>query len=489
MRGAGRGLAVNDYRYSYRLDYRRLSTVANISIGLTGVAAVGAAAPIIASVLALSAGVGGVGSAAAILPQAAIGIGAAAASGAVSSFIPGAGVALPGVAAAGAAAALTPATAAGPGPAAAAGAGAALVPQGALGLTGGAASGAAAALIASLGVTPGAVHATGAANALAWSIGATLSGASGTGSGGAIVQPQPTAGGVAAAGAASGPGVAMNIGPQVAAFGGAGGMVGAFAFFGVGAAGLGAPVGFSIAAGALPGGASQGWFWMSAGPLADLSYDIPVLGPIGVGIASVVPVWQQVLAADLTRRGVVFHNPGNVDVLVAPANLASQPATDAGALRIYPGNDLVLLTDDEHTNVNAAWQAWVDAGTGKLSILNFSGTNPAQATQMPLISLSQGSSITSPISSGVLLGTVSTTVIATNPQRRGISFSNPGTVTVAVSPANLTASIGAGSIIVLPGQTRTYMANSRSRIRVNCGWNGISASGSNNPLTSLEHLG
>jgi hypothetical protein len=33
------------------------------------------------------------------------------------------------------------------------------------------------------------------------------------------------------------------------------------------------------------------------------------------------------------------------------------------------------------------------------------------------------------------------------------------------------------------------MARPKSRIRVNCGWNAIAQSGSNNPLTILEHLG
>jgi hypothetical protein len=224
-------------------------------------------------------------------------------------------------------------------------------------------------------------------------------------------------------------------------------------------------------------------------PLADLVHDIPVLGPIGVAVSGIGTVWQQVLGSDATRRGVIFHNPGNVDVLVAPANLSSQPATDAGALRIYAQSDLVLLSEDEHQNLNTAWMAWVDGGAGVLSILNFSGVNASVPPPMPLASLNQGSGIPSPLASGKLLAAASLAAIGANAQRRGITFHNPGAVNLAVCPSNLVAAIGAGSIILLPGQTRTYMAKPKSRIRVNCGWNAIAASGTNNPLTVLEHLG
>lgn len=229
---------------------------------------------------------------------------------------------------------------------------------------------------------------------------------------------------------------------------------------------------------------------MNVNPLADLAYDVPVLGPIGVAISTLGAVWQQVLGVDVTRRGIIFHNPGANDVLVAPANLPSQPASFAGALRIFAQSDLTLFTEDDHQNINSAWMAWAATGSNQpLSILNFTGTNANVTPPMPLASLNQGSSIPSPLGTGILLGTASAAAIGANPQRRGITFHNPGTVNLAVCPANLAAVIGAGSIILLPGQTRTYMAKPKSRIRVNCGWNALAQSSSNNPLTILEHLG
>src|ERR1700730_4697354 len=99
---------------------------------------------------------------------------------------------------------------------------------------------------------------------------------------------------------------------------------------------------------------------MNVNPLADLAYDIPVLGPIGVAVSGIGTVWGQVLASDVTRRGLIFHNPGSVDVLVAPSNILVQPPTDAGALRIYAQSDLVLFSEDEHQNLNTAWMGWTD---------------------------------------------------------------------------------------------------------------------------------
>lgn len=229
---------------------------------------------------------------------------------------------------------------------------------------------------------------------------------------------------------------------------------------------------------------------MVVNPLASLVYDVPVLGPIGVGFATMGAVWSQVLAFDATRRGVIFHNPGTFDLLVAPSNVGAQPASGAGALRIFAQSEQIILAENEHDNVNTAWMAWSDGGTNQpISILNFTGTNNSVPAPQPLASLQQGSSINSPNGSGVLLGTASAAAIGANPVRRGISFHNPGSVNLALCPANLVAAIGAGSIILLPGQTKTFMAHPKSRIRVNCGWNARAATGSNNPLTVLEHLG
>ena len=220
-------------------------------------------------------------------------------------------------------------------------------------------------------------------------------------------------------------------------------------------------------------------------PLANLTNDTPVLGPIGIGISTLGIVWQQVLPADLNRRGIVFYNPGANNLRVCPANLSVQNV--AGAFLIYPGEQLEIFAEDEIANVNSAWMAWVDAGANQpISILDFTGTNASVPPPNPLARLNVGVAIQSPLTYGIMVGAVSILAIAANAVRRGVMFHNPGTVSCAVTPANLAAVIGAGGITVLPGQTKQIRA--RGLIRVNCGWNVISASGSGNPFTALELL-
>lgn len=219
--------------------------------------------------------------------------------------------------------------------------------------------------------------------------------------------------------------------------------------------------------------------------LARLSHDIPVLGPIGIGIATLgTAAMTPVLGADPMRRGVIFHNPGANILRVTPGNIVALGL--AGAAIIYPQSELSIFADDL-TNVNCAWNAWVDNGANQpITVLNFTDNNPA-VTNPPeaLAQLNTGTPITSPLGYPLTLGTVSAAAIGANPVRRRIDFHNPGTGLIAFSPANLAASIGAGSIVVLPGQTKTIQA--QGRVRVNCGWNAI-AQNAASPATILEYL-
>lgn len=226
-------------------------------------------------------------------------------------------------------------------------------------------------------------------------------------------------------------------------------------------------------------------------PLTDPSNDVPILGPIGVGVGTLGTTWQQILPSDPQRRGMVVHNPGTNNLYIAPANLPSQPSTGAGALLIYPNEEAEIYASNEYENVNAAWMGWVSAGSFQpVSILNFTGTNASVAAPAPLAYLNQGSVIVSPVATGVILGTTLQSIIGSNAQRRGIAFHNPSTAAVAVMPANISVSFGAaGSIIVLPGDTKTFRSDISSRIRVNVGWNAIAQVAGANPLTVLEFLG
>lgn len=219
--------------------------------------------------------------------------------------------------------------------------------------------------------------------------------------------------------------------------------------------------------------------------VSSLAGDIPVLGPIGVAIATLGAASAAVLAGDAVRHGVIFHNPGSDTVWITPGNLAA--AAGAGSIPVYPQTEVSIFEEDM-LKVICAWNARTQSLSNQpLTILNFTDNNPAAPAPEAKASLNLDPGILSPVAIAVgNLGTVSQQVIGPNPVRRAIAFINAGTVPLYVCPANLTAIAGAGSVTVLPGQMKEMRA--RGRIRVNCGWNAIAASGSNRPLTILEYL-
>jgi hypothetical protein len=226
--------------------------------------------------------------------------------------------------------------------------------------------------------------------------------------------------------------------------------------------------------------------------------DYPILGPYGIGITTLTTVATQVLAPDSTRKGVFFHNPGAQNKRVLPAgqtagDLAAAIAAlvgGTGGILIYPQSDFPLLQgEDSRYNVNSAWVGVTDNNAdGSLTILNFTPTTPgAPMVQMTMRALQQNP-INSPVAApSINVGTGSISILAPDPNRTGVIFGNPGTVNVAVTASNLSASIGAGSIVILPGGSKSIIGN--SRVKVNCGWNGIAQSGNTNVITALGLYG
>jgi hypothetical protein len=224
---------------------------------------------------------------------------------------------------------------------------------------------------------------------------------------------------------------------------------------------------------------------MAVNILADLAYDIPVLGPTGVAFPSLGTTSSQVLAPDNVRHGVIFHNPGSGIIRVAPSNLAL--VTGVGGILIYPQSEETFFEDDLF-RVTAGWNAVSDvAGPQPLTIFNFTDLTSVKPPPEPLARLTGSSTNVSP--NGVQISNLTTAsqqVIGANPNRRGIVFMNPGAQIAYVCPANLTAVAGAGSMTVLPGGEKRIVA--KGRVRVNCAWNAIAAQGSGNSLTILEFL-
>ena len=227
---------------------------------------------------------------------------------------------------------------------------------------------------------------------------------------------------------------------------------------------------------------------MSALPLAYLTGDIPILGPIGIGIPGLTTTASMVLASDPVRHGILFHNPSTtITKRIAPIGSTLLPG--AGGIQIYPQNDFMLF-DDEYPllNVNCAWQALTDdSSDGTLTIFNFTDNNNSVPAPAAVSATNYGVPINSPVITQVSnISTAPQQVAVSNQNRRGIIFQNSGAVTVYVSPANVIPPQIYGSWTVLPGQERRIFA--KGRVRCNCAWNGFSTVGSNNQLTVLDFV-
>lgn len=221
---------------------------------------------------------------------------------------------------------------------------------------------------------------------------------------------------------------------------------------------------------------------------SDIWYNLPILGPYSVAVTDLTTVQQEVIAADIGRTGIYFHNPGTKNKRILPAG--NTLAGGSGGILIYPQTEFVLLQgENTQYNINCAWIAVTDDDTdGELTILDFTPNTPdapeVQATIRQLQKVPVDSPVAFPITN---LTSGSQLILEADINRHGVMFSNPGTVNCAVCPDNVAAAIGAGSIIILPGDTKRIIGN--DRVRVNCGWNAIAESGANNALTALGLYG
>lgn len=227
---------------------------------------------------------------------------------------------------------------------------------------------------------------------------------------------------------------------------------------------------------------------MTLGPAFRSWNDYPILGPYAIASTALTTISSSVVPADGARAGIYFHNPGSKNKRVMPDGLPL--VGGSGGILIYPQSDFILLkTLDARYNVNCAWNAVTDDDTdGSLTILNFTPLTPGAPMVRPGVRLLQQIPVVSPVALQTnSLGAGSQALLPADPNRHGVLFSNPGTVTCAVCPDNLAASIGAGSIIVLPGAEKRIVGN--DLVKINCGWNAIAQSGSGNSLTALGLYG
>jgi hypothetical protein len=103
----------------------------------------------------------------------------------------------------------------------------------------------------------------------------------------------------------------------------------------------------------------------------------------------------------------------------------------------------------------------------------------------PLIQQNQIIPLLSPNCTLATVGTAAAAVVAANPTRRGLSFSNPSsTATIYLAPLGVALSAGLG-VPLLPGATQAFQAG--GNFQINCGWQAV-ASAASSPLTILEFV-
>jgi hypothetical protein len=226
-----------------------------------------------------------------------------------------------------------------------------------------------------------------------------------------------------------------------------------------------------------------------------LAHDIPVLGPIGIAVTGISTAPVSAIGADFLRHGILFHNPNpNTTLRILPGT--SGLVSGSGGIIIAPyafqefydsdgGND----TDrNSLVRVNSAWTVVADAaGSAGLTIWNFTDANPAVTSPpAPVNYQNMDIDIASPaVNQFAALTTVSSTLLTQFQNRRGLYMHNPGTVAKGIAPANIPAAIGAGSIVLLPQASKEIRAF--GKVRMNCGFNGITASNADGTLTLLSY--
>jgi hypothetical protein len=228
---------------------------------------------------------------------------------------------------------------------------------------------------------------------------------------------------------------------------------------------------------------------------AYLSGDIPILGPIGVAVTGISNTPMAAIAADSLRHGILFFNPNPATVLrILP--VGATLVSGSGGIAIEPFSYFEIYDSDGGNlgagngliRVNCAWNVVADtAGSFGLTIWNFTDNNQSVPAPAPVAYVNTDIDISSPTAlTTSALTTASSALAASNANRRGILFHNPGTQNKAIAPANLAASLTAGSIILLPKSEKRIDA--RGKVRINCGFNALTANNSDGSLSVLQFV-
>lgn len=230
---------------------------------------------------------------------------------------------------------------------------------------------------------------------------------------------------------------------------------------------------------------------------AYLNGDTPVTGPIGIAVTGISDRPRPAVGRDGVRHGLLFHNPNERTALrVLPEGAHLRPRSGGIVIEPY---DSLLLTDSTGGNLgedwarvrlNTAWQVVADCdGHHGLTVWDFTDRsleivgNGVNRTANLLIDVE----IPSP--AGLQFDRLterSSLILHPYLNRRGLHFHNPGSRLKAVSPGNIEARIGAGSVVLPPG--KHFEVIHGGKIRCNTSFHGITEDACDGTLTVLEYI-
>lgn len=228
--------------------------------------------------------------------------------------------------------------------------------------------------------------------------------------------------------------------------------------------------------------------------------DVPVPGPWAIAITGISNTAVPAIGSDAVRHGILFHNPNPSTLLrILPVGqpltsgrggIAIEPYT---CFELYASGGGTLGEDWSRVRINCGWQVVADvAGAWDMTIWTFTDQlGPAAQSRpnrhLPTANLNINPDIPSPAAwQFTNLSTVSAQILPFNLGRRGVLFHNPGRHPKGIAPGNLPASMGAGSVVLLPKGQLEIRAG--GKIRCGSAFSAVTDIGNDGTLTALEYL-
>ena len=94
--------------------------------------------------------------------------------------------------------------------------------------------------------------------------------------------------------------------------------------------------------------------------------------PVATGINTIATAASVAIAANTTRHGIMFHNPGGTTIFLYPTTISIAPtlASTGGAFALYGGGTL-QFSPLNFPNVSCGWSAFGAGAAMPLTVVEF----------------------------------------------------------------------------------------------------------------------